>query len=174
METILFEKIKLPQEEKLFRLQDFVLSYQRIFRDSEYMDEINHMKNEIENAITSMNNIRKEKYEKVKQSLYRYWKVNKLDDMGHLTPVMYIFPYKFNESNQHLFALCSYIKPEYNSNNGLHEDSFDIMEHQYFSDYDLLFEETTEEEMMTNAMQSCQDALSERLWKLKYRDHVLE
>ena len=87
---------------------------------------------------------------------------------------MYIYPYKLLNSNNRLFCLCSPIKPEYNINNGLHEESFDIMDDSLFKDNTLIFEETTVDEMMENAKQSCEDALHDRLWKLKYRDNVLD
>ena len=170
----LLEKINLPDEDRVHQLRSMVYTYLDTFRETEYLEEIKHMENDIKKVYCSFQYEFKKRQDKVSQLLLRCWKVSKLDSMGNPTSVMYIFPYKLLKTNDCLFALCSYIKPDYNSNNGLHEETFHIMTDNLFKDNDLLFEETTEEEMMENAKKSCEDALNERIWKLKYRDHVLE
>ena len=171
--TVLLEKFNLPDETRVHKMHELVYNYLCTFHDTDHMEEINHMKEDVENAIKGFHKAYDKRYDEVNQLLYAYWKVSKLDDRGTATPVMYIYPYKLLRSNRYLFTLCSFIKPEYNCNNGLHEESFDIMDHYLFEKYDLLFEEVTEDEMMDNAKKSCEDALSERMWKLKYRDEVI-
>ena len=173
-EKILLEKFNLPDETRVHKMHELVYNYLKTFHDTDHMEEIKHMREDVEKTIKGFEDAYGKRYEEVNKLLFKFWKVSKMDEKGNPIPVMYIFPYKLLRSNCYLFTLCSYIKPEYNANNGLHEESFDIMENYLFENYDLLFEETTEDEMMLNAKTSCEDALGERMWKLKYRDHVLE
>lgn len=172
--TVLLERFNLPDETRVHKMHELVYNYLKTFHDTDHMEEIKHMKEDVEKAINGFNDAYDKRYDEAYQLIYNYWKVSKMDEKGNATPVMYIYPYKLLRSNRCMFTLCSFIKPEYNGNNGLHEETFDIMDHFLFEKYDLLFEETTEEEMMDNAKKSCEDALNERMWKLKYRDHVLE
>lgn len=172
--TILLKKFNLPDETRVHKMHELVYNYLRTFHDTDHMEEIKHMKEDVEKAIKGFDEAYDKRYDEVNQLLFSYWKVSKMDDKGNSIPVMYIYPYNLLRGNRCLFTLCTFIKPEYNSNNGLHEETFDIMNHFLFEGYDLLFEEVTEEEMMENAKKSCEDALNERMWKLKYRDHVLD
>ena len=173
-QTVLLEKFNLPDEKRVHKMHELVYNYLWTFHDTDHMEEINHMKEDVEKAINGFNEAYDKRYDEVHKLLYTYWKVSKMDEKGNPIPVMYIYPYNLLRGNRCLFTLCSHIKPEYNGNNGLHEETFDIMDHFLFEKYDLLFEEVTEEEMMDNAKKSCEDALNERMWKLKYRDHVLD
>lgn len=172
--TILLEKFNLPDETRVHKMHELVYNYLRTFHDTDHMEEIKHMKEDVEKAIKGFDEAYDKRYDEVNQLLFSYWKVSKMDDKGNSIPTMYIYPYNLLRGNRCLFTLCTFIKPEYNGNNGLHEEIFDIMTHFLFEKHDLLFEETTEEEMMDSAKKSCEDALNERMWKLKYRDHVLD
>lgn len=175
---ILLEKPKLPNdanEAMLYDMLEFVNKYLHTFHGGgENIEVVRHMREEIDKAVKLHEESFIQRADVIDKMLYQYWKVSTIDDKGKTTPVMYFFPYRLERINRMLFTLCSYIKPEYNGNNGLHEASYDIMDDLYFKNYDLLFEEATVDDMLSNAKQSCEDALNDRLWKLKYRDGVLE
>lgn len=171
--NVLLKRFNLPDEDRVYKMHEIIYNYLRTFHDTDYLEEINHMKENVENTINSFHEAYDNRYNEVNKLLYSYWKVSKIDDKGVATPVMYVYPYKLLRTNCYVFTLCSFIKPEYNNNNGLHEESFDIMNHHLFKENNLLFEETTESEMMENAKKSCEDAMDERMWKLKYRDKLI-
>lgn len=172
-QNFIIKKFDLPEEKEVNLLRDLVFNYLDTFKNTGHMEEVRHMKEDIDKYYEDFYKLYADRYSEVNKLLYNYWKVSKLDNMGKPIPVMYLFPYKLVNSNGVLFTLCSYIRPTHYSNNGLHEESFDIMDDKLFKENDLLFEECTEVDLMNNAKQSCEDALSERLWKLKYRDNVL-
>ena len=172
--TIILEKLDLPDNDRIRNLQEMVHQYLYTFNEAEHMDIVKGIKEDISNAYDERFKLYNKRFHIVNSLLLNYWKISKTNWRCETIPVMYIYPYKLLNSNNRLFCLCSPIKPEYNINNGLHEESFDIMDDSLFKDNTLIFEETTVDEMMENAKQSCEDALHDRLWKLKYRDNVLD
>lgn len=177
MDSIFLKKIETPDVSKLEDLHEvlskYITTYQK--HNGLYLDEIKKLRAEVEETYRkSIWEEEVKRFNEINKTLYKYWKVSKVDDIGHMTPLMYLFPYKLIKGNKSLMTLCSFINPIYNDHNGLYESLFDIMGHPIFKDNDLLFEESTEDEMMNNAKEMCEKTLSDRLYKLKYRDNVLD
>ena len=171
---ILVRKLTTVKEDRAYTLHRLIYEFLKTYPESKNREGIEMMRSEVDESIKEIRETYWKRFADFKQFLYGFWKVIKLKEDGTEEPFMYIYPYKLIESNRMMFTLCSYIKPEFNDKNGLHEEMFDIMEHYLFTGYDLLFEEVTEEEVMENAKKSCEDALNDRMWKLKYRDGVLD
>jgi hypothetical protein len=172
--NFLLKKLDLQEKDKLYDLLLMTQRFLSIFPNSEYADAVRNMKTEVDKALDKITTESSKRYEDIKHLTFTTWKVSKFDEHNEQIPVMYIYPYDLNRDNCRLFTLCSFINPEYNNLNGLHEQSFDTVEEKLFNKYDLLFEEVSYEEMIEHAKQSCEDAFNERMYKLKYRDHVLD
>jgi len=166
-ETIFLKKLAFPKEEEVHLLNNIVNDYSHLFRLSPNYNTVRLIKEDINKYYNSYNENYAEYFNTVNNLLYSYWRVIKANNALTENPVMYIFPYKFNNVNGCLSTLCSDINPYGNTTNGLREAYFMIMDDKLFTENDLLFEKATKEEMLENAKKSCEDAIEERLWKLK-------
>lgn len=175
MNEIIFKKPIVNKKDRLIDLAEMIYNYKKMYPFSEHYDFIQKMKRSIDELYEKSYKENKERFKKFQTLLLRYWKMYIVDSNGEKKPIMYVFPYKIREDNGYMFSLISRIDTGYNYDTGLHEHTFDIFQDNYFTENDVIFEEIEDyNEMVEHAKKSCEDALSERLAKLKYRDHVLE
>ena len=95
-------------------------------------------------------------------TLFSYWKI--IADGVHIA---YMYPYRLLETNKHLFCLLSPTE-EYGLGHpleyGMVEHSFDVTEWMLYKD--VLFVETTREEMLENSHRMVDICLENRLRKI--------
>lgn len=171
---ILIRKVSLPNEDRIYELHDLIYKFQKTYHDSDNKDGIDTMCSEVNTTIKLLREAYWKRRDEFKQLLYGFWKVIQITKDGTEQTVMYLYPHRFNDNNRMLFALCSYDYGYNRCKNGVCEESFDIMDEPLLRNNDLVFEESSEDEMMENAKKSCVKALDYRMWTLKYRDNVLD
>lgn len=112
-----------------------------------------------------------ERAKQFKGLLFSTWKMcleNRRD--GKESPLYYIFPYKYNDTNHYLFYLESPIYNNFYHINGLTEGSADVTCGDFWARGDLVFYEVDFSEMLEHAKMRCDEAAEVRLTKIIERD----
>ena len=83
-EKILLEKFNLPDETRVHKMHELVYNYLKTFHDTDHMEEIKHMREDVEKAIKGFEDAYGKRYEEVNKLLFKFWKVSKMDEKGNL------------------------------------------------------------------------------------------
>lgn len=174
--TILLHKLVIPSNKEGYALYDFTYQFLDAYPESKNKKYIELVRSEIKESLNEYSEIYNKRFAYFSNEiLYKFWKMYVFEKDGTKKPIMYIYPYQLIKENHIMFLLSSNIK-QYNRfmNNGIYETSFDIMEDKFFTNCDILLEETTKEEMMEHAKKSCDEAMEYRLSSLKNNSNVLD
>jgi len=153
------EKISLLRHNELFPNGQFTERIKEMIGDTEpsgYFDMV------------------KERNNKIKGLLFSTWKMYSKSEDGDEVAIRYIFPYKYNESNEYLFYLESPIYNNFYHINGLTESSADINNDNSWSRFRLVFREVDFSEMVEHSKMKCEEAAIVRLTKLIERDKLID
>ena len=110
----------------------------------------------------------------VKKLIGKYWKVSFKKSNGEISNQCYMYPYDFSVTADLMFTIVSFINIhdfKFSFRKALGEASFNYLEMTDFlpeADTVILFEEVTEQEMIDNAKEKCDELFRYRYLKVEY------
>jgi len=162
------------------RLKDLKQNYKV---SSKVYDSINEVINWVEEYDNASDTKQIEHLNKVNSLLRKYWKVSRLikykdsDELCRTEPICYLYPYEMRLENETMFAIVSAVDLDdfiFSRRMALGETSFNftMLGNHIAADEGIIFDEVTEEEMIANAKNKCEELFEQRYLKNQYTDEM--
>lgn len=162
------------------RLKDLKQNYKV---SSRVYDSINEVINWVEEYDNASDTKQIEHLNKVNSLLRKHWKVSRLikyknsDELCQRQTICYLYPYEMCLENEMMFAIVSAVDLDdsiFSRRMALGETSFNftMLGNQIACDEGIIFDEVTEEEMIENAKNKCEELFEQRYLKNQYKDEM--